>query len=79
MATAEIVSDLCRHAFDKPCLDCYHACPLPGVAMVADPTRIGPRPRVLPEGCTGCGNCLYACPERPRAIRMLPFRTEGEG
>ena len=35
----------------------------------------GPKPVVFSEGCTGCGACLYACPERPRAIRLIPAAT----
>ncbi len=72
MGVAEILEDRCLHDQAKPCLDCYRACPLPGVAMAFDPVPYGVKPRVIAEGCTGCGACLHACPERPRAMRMLP-------
>jgi len=72
MALAVVDPVTCRHAKGEACTACYTACPLPGTAMAlvtGGPT--GPRPAVLEEGCTGCGTCLYACPERPRAIRMV--------
>jgi len=72
MAVVEIIEDRCLHARKKPCLDCFRACPLPNVAIAVDKVDYGLKPRVVAEACTGCGNCLYACPERPRAMRMLP-------
>lgn len=73
MALAEIVEERCRHGRGEACTDCYTACPFPGSAMVlvtGGPT--GPKPKVEAEACTGCGACLFACPERPRAIRVVP-------
>ncbi len=76
MAVAEIVAERCRHGRGEPCSDCYTACPLPGRAMaLVTGGPAGPKPVVFAEGCTGCGACLYACPERPRAIRLVPAAT----
>ncbi|MDF1564208.1 MAG: 4Fe-4S dicluster domain-containing protein [Deltaproteobacteria bacterium] len=72
MAVAEIIEDRCRHAEGKACLDCFRACPLPQIAMRVEKVEYGLKPGVIPDGCTGCGNCLYSCPERPRAMRMVP-------
>jgi len=73
LATATIIEEACRHAKGEPCVSCYEACPLPGIAIRTEPSAQGLRPVVVDEACTGCGNCLYRCPERPRAIQMRAY------
>jgi ferredoxin-type protein NapG len=88
MGTAEVIEARCRHHRGEACTTCHDACPLPGVAMILEATspgasappraagrdapEAGRRPVIVPEACTGCGTCLWACPERPRAIRIHP-------
>jgi ferredoxin-type protein NapG len=54
----------------RACDACLAACPLPDVAI----RQIHGRPMVIPDGCTGCGLCEAACPERPRAITVVAER-----
>lgn len=73
MGTAQILPDRCSHARGEACTLCYTSCPLPGQAMVlVTGGPAGPKPVVRDDACVGCGVCQYACPERPRAIRILP-------
>ncbi|MCD4748500.1 MAG: 4Fe-4S dicluster domain-containing protein [Thermoanaerobaculales bacterium] len=52
------------------CDECFQACPYPHAAIM----MIGGRPLVMSGACTGCGLCEKACPERPRAIAVIPER-----
>ncbi len=52
------------------CESCFKACPFPHQAIM----MIGGRPLVGSGACTGCGLCEYACPEAPKAIRIIPER-----
>lgn len=52
------------------CDECFQACPYPNAAIM----KIGGRPLVGSGACTGCGLCEKACPERPRAIAVIPER-----
>ena len=52
------------------CDECFQACPYPHAAIM----KIGGRPLVGSGACTGCGLCEKACPERPRAIAVIPER-----
>ncbi|MFA5537479.1 MAG: 4Fe-4S binding protein [Bacillota bacterium] len=42
-----------------PCDPCYAAC-MRGAIVPFE--NINHRPRLLPEKCNGCGNCVFACP-----------------
>ena len=72
LGLAEIVPEHCAHHRGQACTVCFEACPLPAVAMVLEyGAAEGPVPRVVNDACTGCGSCLHACPEDPKAIRIL--------
>jgi len=47
---------------------CYAVCPHPGEALCID-EETGVR-YVDPEGCTGCGLCVAACPLEPPRVRL---------
>ncbi|RMG14033.1 MAG: 4Fe-4S dicluster domain-containing protein [Deltaproteobacteria bacterium] len=73
LGRAEVVSDRCAHGRGEACTACFDACPLPGLAISLLPgAPEGPVPRIHGDACTGCGSCLHACPEDPKAIRILP-------
>lgn len=48
----------------KTCSNCKDACPVEGVVSFK-----GNKPS-FSKGCTGCGQCVSACPTFPRAIRI---------
>ncbi len=68
MGTAEIDKRLCiTHLGIGKCEACYTICPLKERAIVQEAML---RPRVIPEGCVGCGLCEEICPVRAKAIRV---------
>ncbi|MGE5235950.1 MAG: 4Fe-4S dicluster domain-containing protein [Acidobacteriota bacterium] len=70
IGVAQVNPTLCRPFRGEECDLCVRFCPFPGEAI----RLIGTKPVVIPEACTGCGMCEAACPERPRAIRVVPER-----
>lgn len=60
----------CRTFKGELCDLCFQACPYPQAAIM----MIGGRPLVGSGSCTGCGLCEKICPERPRAITVIPER-----
>lgn len=66
LGTAHVLAALCFAHQGQRCDACVVACPLRGEAIEI---RRGV-PRVHPEACTGCGQCEYACPAHPAAIRV---------
>ena len=52
------------------CTSCLERCPTDG-ALKLD----GLHPRVIPDACTGCGDCQRACPAPGGAILLLPNRS----
>jgi ferredoxin-type protein NapG len=51
---------------NKTCRECAKACPVPEVITFGKENKL---PRFA-EHCTGCGQCVPACPAEPRAIRI---------
>jgi len=71
MGTAEIDKRLCvTHLGIGKCEACYTICPLKERAIIQEAML---RPRVLPEGCVGCGLCEEICPVKAKAIRVRPI------
>lgn len=70
MGTAILDPTLCLAVQGETCDPCVKACPVGDKAMVWD----GDRPRVLAEGCTGCGMCVEVCPAQPRALAVRPVQ-----
>lgn len=55
----------------KACGRCIEACPLNLLKMSDDYNERGYHYVVYcGEGCTGCGNCFYTCPE-PNGIKVV--------
>jgi ferredoxin len=52
------------------CRACYYVCPYPDRAVRLEGPAYGPA--FDAEACVGCGLCEEACPERARAIRIVP-------
>ena len=58
------------------CRTCYNVCPLQDTAIDLPAME----PRVIEEGCTGCGICVHACPvdgeDGRKAINITPAGFE---
>lgn len=68
MGTARLHTKRCWAIQGQPCDYCVKECPLGERALVWD----GDRPRILEDGCTGCGMCVAICPTDPRALSIQP-------
>lgn len=66
---AVVQAHLCVRAAGEACTACMDACPEPGAIALAQDV-----PMVVPDRCTGCGDCEPACPAEPVAIRMVVRR-----
>lgn len=49
------------------CTVCAEHCRVPGAIILE-----GGRPRILPTICTGCGDCVRACPAPILAMDLVP-------
>lgn len=90
MGQAYIDQDRCIPWADKiDCIVCEEMCPLPEKAVelelaeVRNPAGevvIVQKPKVIRDGCIGCGICEYKCPvEGEAAIRVFVPGTELSG
>jgi ferredoxin-type protein NapG len=70
LGVAQVDPLRCRTFRGETCDLCLRFCPLPGEAI----REVAGRPVVMPSACTGCGLCAAVCPERPRAITVVPER-----
>ena len=52
------------------CRACYYVCPFADTAVRLEGPLL--EPVFDPRACVGCGLCEEACPERARAIRIVP-------
>jgi len=67
MGLAKIDYDKCYVSQGQPCDYCVVRCPLDRDAIDWDENCL---PRVIDNGCAGCGVCAYLCPAN--AINILP-------
>jgi ferredoxin len=65
-AVARILTFDCLVAMGTECRTCIERCPVEG-AIALD----GGRPRIDPERCTGCGDCVPVCPAPRPAIAVI--------
>jgi MauM/NapG family ferredoxin protein len=56
------------------CRACYYVCPFRGSAVRLEGPLLGPV--FDASACVGCGLCEEACPERARAIRIVPLERQ---
>ena len=76
MGTAEIDKRMCvTHLKIGKCESCYTICPLKERAITQEALL---KPKVLEEGCVGCGLCEEICPVKSKAIRVRPPGHERE-
>ncbi|MCC7554432.1 MAG: 4Fe-4S dicluster domain-containing protein [Methanobacteriaceae archaeon] len=60
----------------KACKRCIIACPLNLLELSEDLNENGYQyVKYKGEGCTGCGNCYYSCPE-PLAIEVHTYKRK---
>ena len=71
MGIAKVDPDRCLSYLGRICGYCHDACPLPNKAIQLIPPA---KPRILVDGCVGCGRCVEFCPQTPTAIDV--FRGE---
>lgn len=67
MGLAVVDVGACIRSAGESCSLCVDKCPIGPTALRFDDD--GP-PRVLADGCTGCGVCELYCPTAPKAIRV---------
>jgi len=65
IAVAEPIGERCLNARGESCDLCVQGCPKPEVAIRLGSDRL---PVVNPGECTGCGQCIFACPAHPKAL-----------
>lgn len=49
---------------------CYNRCPYPDEAI----RMVEGKPEIVPDACTGCGQCAYVCVSTPPSITIEPRR-----
>ncbi|AEM39188.1 putative nitrate reductase, subunit G [Pyrolobus fumarii 1A] len=72
MGVAMIDPDLCWAWNSGECYSCAKACPFGTEVFEFTFNEWGVHTRVRPEKCTGCGQCVSACPVNGSAIHVLP-------
>ncbi len=70
VGVAEPLQTLCLNRLGQPCESCVTACPFPDEAITPGPMGV---PVVDPDVCTGCGQCVSACPAFPKALHIRPL------
>lgn len=55
-----------KQTIPRYCRECVKICPVEG-AIRLNKEKIPE----FSESCTGCGQCVFACPEKPKAIEIL--------
>lgn len=65
---AVIRAHMCLAATTE-CAACVERCPVAGAIVTRDRT-----PMVNPLACTGCGDCIAACPAPTGTIMLIPRR-----
>ncbi len=73
MGTAALDAASCYVSQGQPCDYCVARCPLKDAAISFSESGI---PVIKPEGCVGCGVCVYLCPGDALAIGAGPGPTE---
>jgi ferredoxin len=73
MGVALIDPDLCWAWNSGDCKSCAKACPFGTEVFEFTYNEWGVHTRVRPDKCTGCGQCVSACPVTGSAIHVLPL------
>jgi ferredoxin len=68
MGIAEVDPELCISYLGRVCGYCHDACPLPNESIKLIPPAT---PKVIADGCVGCGRCVEFCPQTPTAIAVV--------
>jgi ferredoxin-type protein NapF len=68
IGTAVLDPSTCWAHQGQICDLCYQRCPYPDEAI----RLVAGRPEILPDLCTGCGQCAYVCVSMPVSIRIEP-------
>lgn len=68
MGTAVLDPTHCWAHQGQICDLCYQRCPFPDEAI----RMTGGTPEIIPDACTGCGLCVYACVSTPVSIHIEP-------
>lgn len=68
MGTAVIDPQTCWAFQGSVCDLCYQRCPYPDDAI----KLVAGKPEIVPDVCTGCGQCAYVCVSMPGSIKIVP-------
>ncbi len=68
MGTAVLEPSTCWAYQGSICDLCYQRCPYPDEAIKLE----GGKPVIVPDACTGCGQCAYVCVSTPVSIKIEP-------
>jgi ferredoxin-type protein NapG len=68
IGTAVLDTGTCWAYQGAICDLCYQRCPFPDEAIRME----GGKPVIVPDACTGCGQCTYICVSQPVSIRIEP-------
>lgn len=66
LGTAVLDPARCWSVMGQPCDYCVKECPRGEAALRFN----GNRPEVIPDGCTGCGQCVRICTATPAALSI---------
>ena len=66
LGTVMFTAEKCLAHLGKECVICYEICPVPDAITLTFDVK----PIFDDTKCVGCGTCVYACPQKPKALQL---------